>query len=296
MDVGALTDVGTDTPAHVTDGGVAPADAPSDVMDATVTATDASGPPTDGGGCSEPDAFNPPQNQFAPGTVTATILDLTGTPVLGLNALLCGIDLCAGPAVTDPTGALSTSMTFPIINPALQYGDSLTYPEWIVPVTTVNESLGTLHTTPFPTTGPTLTAGTAATSGPLTLILPSDDVISMDTLVYTTPAQQEFRAVTIPMALAAVDPSVGLEVIIGTTPQETLFCPPVQASIANTAAWPAGAAVDFYALGIDVTSFFAPYGGWAVISTGHVSADGSTVTTDPGAGLWVLTSLGVRQH
>ena len=284
VDVGV--DTGTDAGSSMDAAdGTSPSDAASD------TSTD-----LDAGSCAFPDAFAPTVNRFVPGTITATIDDLTGAPVAGFFAILCGTDLCAGSVTTNGTGALTTTQTFAVDNPALRFGDSLAYPEFILPVTTAGESLGTLHTAAFPTTGVAFMPGTSVASGPLTLTLAAGGTAEVDTLNYSTPSEQLFRAVDLPIGMAPVDATVGLEIVIGTTPLETLFCPPVQASVPNSGGWAAGTAVDFYALGTDVSSYFAPWAGWAVISTGHVSADGASIATDPGAGLSVLTNLGIRRH
>jgi hypothetical protein len=213
-------------------------------------------------------------------------------PAAGFFAILCGTDLCS--VTTNGASSSTTTQTFAVDNPALKFGDSLAYPRFILPVTAVGESLGTLHTAALPTTGVAFTPGTSMTSGTLTLA--SGGKAEVDTLGHFTPAEQLFRAVDVPIGMAPVDPSVGLEIVIGTTPLETLFCPPVQASVPNSGGWAAGTAVDFYALGTDVGSIFAPWAAWAVISTGHVSANGASVVTDAGAGLWLLTTLGIRRH
>ncbi|HEX7671984.1 MAG TPA: hypothetical protein VF395_20455, partial [Polyangiaceae bacterium] len=86
------------------------------------------------------------------------------------------------------------------------------------------------------------------------------------------------------------------EIIVGLTPTSTTFCPRAGLSVPNTPGWKAGAAVEFFLHGVEVTEEFAPYGGWAKVSSGTVSADGKTVDTDPDetSGLPILSVVGVR--
>ena len=58
--------------------------------------------------------------------------------------------------------------------------------------------------------------------------------------------------------------------------------------------WAAGAAVEFYIHGLDVGQEWAPYAGWAKVSDGKVSDDGTEVVTADGQGIPVLSTFGVR--
>jgi hypothetical protein len=62
----------------------------------------------------------------------------------------------------------------------------------------------------------------------------------------------------------------------------------------NTAGLPASSAVDFMVLGDDYFSTPPSVGLLSVQAAGHVSADGTTIQTDPGEGIVELTWLGVR--
>jgi hypothetical protein len=62
----------------------------------------------------------------------------------------------------------------------------------------------------------------------------------------------------------------------------------------NSAALPASSAVDFMVLGDDYSSLPPNVGLLAVAASGHVSADGQTIQTDPGEGISDITWLAVR--
>ena len=71
--------------------------------------------------------------------------------------------------------------------------------------------------------------------------------------------------------------------------------PAAAVTVPNSARWTAGATVEFYLLGTDVSQQWAPFAGWAKISDGQVSADGATVSTSADAGFPFLdAAFGVR--
>jgi hypothetical protein len=72
------------------------------------------------------------------------------------------------------------------------------------------------------------------------------------------------------------------------------MCPAAALSVPNSPGWKAGAHVELFLHGIDVAEEWAPYGGWAKVSDGSVSADGKTIATDPDGGLPALSVVGIR--
>jgi hypothetical protein len=91
-----------------------------------------------------------------------------------------------------------------------------------------------------------------------------------------------------------VDASLGFELVVALTPVGTELCPAVVLTLPNSPQWKAGSAVEIFLHGVDVAEAWAPYGGWAKVSDGAVSADGLTIETSPGAGLPALSAVGVR--
>ena len=140
-----------------------------------------------------------------------------------------------------------------------------------------------------------MSAGGSASSGPATLTFAANADIEIDTLDDSTASQQQFRAAELPVALADIDSSVGIERVIGLGPLGTTVCPPATLSVSNALNWAAGTQVDVYILGTDVGQLGAGYGKWAQISSGQVSADGTVIETGS-AGLPVLMTLGLKRH
>jgi hypothetical protein len=76
---------------------------------------------------------------------------------------------------------------------------------------------------------------------------------------------------------------------------DTFFCPAAMVTVPNTPGWAAGTAVEFYVHGLSVGQEHVPYGEWAKISDGAVSADGTTISTAAGGGLPVLSAFGIKK-
>ena len=66
-------------------------------------------------------------------------------------------------------------------------------------------------------------------------------------------------------------------------------------TVSNDTGWPAGTAVEFFVHGTDVGEYWAPWGGWAKVSDGQVSADGKTISTNGGGGVPELSAFGIRK-
>jgi hypothetical protein len=66
-------------------------------------------------------------------------------------------------------------------------------------------------------------------------------------------------------------------------------------TLKNSASLPASAPVELLVLGDDYSSTPPSVGILSVQATGHVSADGQTIQTDPGQGINELTWLAVRK-
>lgn len=233
--------------------------------------------------------------------LSATVVDLDGKPAPKVTAQACGVNICLN-GTTDTHGVIAIDEPTAIVRPAFKYGGGQNYAKFALPLGSapVDVELGDQRTAAFdaPELGAPMTPGIAATSHGVTLTLATGTTVTIDPFDYEAPDLKKFRAVEIPVdqAPAAVDPSLGLEIIVGLTPTSTTFCPRAALSVPNTPGWKAGAPVEFFLHGIEVTEEFAPYGGWAKVSSGTVSADGKTVDTDSDetAGLPILSVVGVR--
>jgi hypothetical protein len=100
--------------------------------------------------------------------------------------------------------------------------------------------------------------------------------------------------VPIAQAPAAVDASLGFEMVIATTPIETKFCPHAELDVPNLPAFAAGAEVEFWLHGDSLEREWAPYGGWAKVSSGSVSADGTRIVTRDGEGVPLLGVFAIK--
>lgn len=243
--------------------------------------------------------------------VTATILDLNAAPVSGLLTQVCGTDFCVN-GKTDDAGAVVTCQSGgqictpgispgqELTHPAFKYGAGLRYVKFAYPLPTGSTqfNLGTLTIVPLdpPGSGSPLTPGSTVSSNGVTLTLAEGTVVTIDELTYLAADEQQFRAVVFEPADApdAIDSSLNLELLVGTTPIETEFCPAAALSLPNSKGWAADSEVEFFLHGVSIEEEWAPYAGWAKVSDGKVSADGTTVTTNEGEGIPHLSVIGVR--
>jgi hypothetical protein len=145
--------------------------------------------------------------------------------------------------------------------------------------------------------GAPLVPGQGAVSNGITLTVSPEPVsIAPDLVDFGTPDLQKFRAVEVPIdeVPPAVDPSLSFGMVVALTPSTTVICPAAALSVPNSPGWKAGARVELFLHGIDVTEEWAPYGGWAKVSGGAVSTDGKMIVTDPEGGLPQLSVVGIR--
>jgi hypothetical protein len=270
-----------------------------------VTPPNDGGTPPDGGDSAPPPecAEGPGYGQATPKQfvqgIGATVVDLDGQPAAGELAQVCGTDLCIN-GTTDGYGSVAIPVNQELTKPAFKYGLGVAVAKFALLLSTEPEQdLGTIVTARFPDlgTGVKLEPGKSATSSGVTLELAPDAVIDLNLLDFRTDEEQSFRAVQIPagQAPAAVDPSLGLELVYATTPVETTFCPHASLTVPNSLAWEPGTPVEFFVHGIVIDEAWAPYGGWGKVSDGAVSADGASVVTDEAGGIPILSVIGIRR-
>jgi hypothetical protein len=231
-------------------------------------------------------------------TIDATLLDETDAPVADQLAYACGVDICPPPEKSGADGHVLLSIGNKMLKqPAFKYGDGLTYGRFAALLTQADTVFTKAYTPKLPATGSPLAAGKEATSGGVTITLQADTVIEHDVLAYDTCEAQAFRAAAIPAGKepAGLDPALGLEILYAVGPVDTFFCPSAMVTVPNTPGWAAGTAVEFYVHGLSVGQEHVPYGEWAKISDGAVSADGKTISTAAGGGLPVLSAFGVKK-
>jgi hypothetical protein len=256
-----------------------------------------SGSAADGAGSCHAPGYGGGEMAQTIASVSATITDVSGAPVAGMPVSVTGINISfPGTTAADGTVTVSVSASAGLKAPAFRYGDGLTYPRLLLPLTKPMPALPALVTAKLPVAGAALMPGTSATSGDLTLTIAADATVLIDALSFDTADKQALRAVTLPPdRLGDVTGGLGFDVVIAAGPAQTTFCPPAAASVPNALGWPAGTKVEFLILGGNVSQDWAPWAGWTKVSDGAVSEDGQTIATAPGGGLPVLDVIGIRQ-
>ncbi len=241
-------------------------------------------------------------------SLDAKILSPEGAPLDKFPVQLCGIDLCAN-GKTNASGQVtycSTPGVCPIgfknlteVRPAFKHGSGLTHARFAYSLPEGQDTfdLGEVVAVPIPPpgTGTVLEAGTTATSGQISLSVPQDALVEIDELSFETPEDRQFRARVVPTdeLPAAVDPALGLELVVALAPTEAHLCPAATLSVPNVSGFEAGAVLEVFLHGVSVEEHWAPYAGWAKITEARVSADGETLTTD--GGIHELSVVGFRR-
>jgi hypothetical protein len=247
----------------------------------------------------------------------ASVVDGDGQPAAEIQATVCGIDYCEygstnadGEVVVCKELVGCTAGIFPknplnnepvtFLKPAFKFAQGYSYVKWAVLLPEgTRHDLGEVTTGKFPalSTGVEMAPGGEAASNGVVIAIPEGASIKYDRITYENVEELAFRAVEIPTdrSLPAVDPALGFEILVGTTPVDTLFCPPARLSVPNSAGWPAGTEVEIFVHGVALEEEWAPYGGWGKVSGGAVSADGKAVVTHEAEGVPLLGAFGFRK-
>jgi len=210
---------------------------------------------------------------------------------------VCGLDICLSGSTNNAGKATVNGMGKSLKAPAFKYGDGVHYARLAIPLTQAITTFPSLSTAKLPSPGVAFAAGKDITSGEVTLSIAAGGAAIVDDLNFPDPADQTFRAAAIgpDKIKQALDPALGIEMVFGAGPIDTLLCPAAKVTVPNSLGWPAGTAVEFYLHGIDISQDWAPYAGWAKVSDGEVSADGKGISTSDGGGLPILSVFGVRK-
>jgi hypothetical protein len=267
--------------------------------------------PSPDGGKTNADSGAPPPVCSAPGYaksvapaafngLVATVLDENGDPIPNVSAQACGINLCINEK-TDAYGVARIDERQSLTMGAFKYGGGQKYARFALPLDLPAADaipLGEQRTVAFdpPSDGAPIEPGSAATSRSATLTLSSDATMTVDPFDFDTEDLQKFRAAEVPEAAwpAVVDRSLNFVLVVALTPSDAELCPAAKLTLANTPELSPGTRVEFFLHGTDIIERWAPYGGWAKVSDGEVSADGDVIETDPSGGIPVLSVVGVR--
>ena len=267
-------------------------DASSTTTSGTTTSSTGSGPECDGPG------YGGDHNPTQVDSVDATIKDVSGAALAAEGVQLCGLDICLF-GDTDANGHVFVPANKMMDTPAFKFGDGVTAARFaiLLPAGESAPVMSDLVAIRLPTEGVAMEAGKTVTSGPVSLTFDAVSSIEIDEINFPEPDQQLFRAAVAKAGEVAgsLDPALGLELVIGAGPFETVLCPAAKLSVDNIEGWTAGAAVEFYLHGVDVLQDWAPYGGWQKVSEGKVTDDGTKIETNDGEGLPVLSIIGIKR-
>jgi hypothetical protein len=150
------------------------------------------------------------------------------------------------------------------------------------------------------------TPGSSVTVGDLTLQIPDNTFFDLDVEDFGTATGRILRVASVPLASApSYATQANVDAIYAIAPSGAKARPDLNpgeqatlkmgVSLMNSAQLPASAAVDFMVLGDDYASTPPTVGILALAASGHVSADGKIIETDPGEGISELTWLAVRR-
>jgi hypothetical protein len=290
---------GTGSPANLAppDAGTPKVDA-ARVPDASVDvrdATDAKLVP-----CSEPPDQRPDGGSCVL-EAKGSVVDLAGNPLPKLVMTFCGAE-CYGTnsdstgSYLIPVGTFLDTQNFAIHadgrpNHAVDYL-RLTAGEPKVIVATMHLPTLPPSTVLLPPDG---APASTVTEGDLTLDVAAGTKFDLDIEDYGTTAGRTLRVAAVPLTSApAYATAAHVEAIYALAPSGATASIPMGVTLLNSAALPASAAVDVLALGDDYFSLPPNVGLLGVVASAHVSADATTIQTDPGQGITELTWLAVR--
>ncbi len=264
---------------------------PSGIGDPPAPTYDAKGCATPSDGTILPDAV-------CVRSLSATIVDDKAAPLSNFVTTACGDGCTFGR--TDATGRASMSVHRYMRKPAIMlHGHSVYASYYVLLAGDGDIDRGTLVTPMMPKDGVVIPPdGSAAdvTFGDVSFWIAAGTNVLIDDTELVEPTEQAFRALAVAPDKAPpfVDPTLHITTLYALTPFATKFDPGVKLNVANTAQLPKGAAVEFFIQGTDVKDKFGPFGIMSKAANGHVSDDGTKITTDEGESISELTWLGVR--
>jgi hypothetical protein len=267
-------------------------------------ATRATGGGADAGGlpsCS--DDAGAPDGATCVVEAKGTVTDLSGVPLPNIVMTLCGSQCYGIPSDDAGAYAIPVGTFLPTAEYAI-HADGR--PDHAVDYLrlTANEPpviTATMRLPTFPPSDVVLppdgAPASSVTVGDLTLVIAAGTTFNLDIEDYGTGnVGRTLRVAAVPPANApAYAKAASADTIYALAPSHCLPSIPMGVVLKNSAGLPASAAVDLLVLGDDYFSTPPSVGILSVQATGHVSADGMTIQTDPGQGIDELTWLAVRK-
>jgi hypothetical protein len=247
--------------------------------------------------------------------VTGALTDETGSPVTNAPVSVCG-DICYY-GQSDDSGNYDVSIGV-YINPAdyhlLVHARPLKAGFYYALPADAQDGIVDAKTSlvlTLPTDGPEIMvsgAGAPAqtlTSGDVTLDVPDGADVKLDVEDATLGADgKKFRALTVSDTDRDkfIDPTLGALALYALAPFEATFVEKgsktltkVGVSFTNTTGLAADTPVELLTMGSYYVDQPIEPGAFGPVATGHVSADGSTITLDAGEGIQYVTWLALRE-
>ena len=248
--------------------------------------------------CNDPD---PPAGSVCPVEVRGRVVDENDAPIDALVVSVCA-GLCFFGA-TDAQGTFSVTPDAHIVvdSYALELHGRPSRISYYTPLPAGGTALSYGTALPLPKLPASGTAivgdGTAQSvvGGDITLAIGAGTKALFNVEDFGIEHGHDLRVVSIanPASLPFVDAAHPPRALWALAPFETGFSAKVPVTLANTTALAAGTAVELKVMGGLVLDA-PPAGHLAHAAFGHVSADGKTITTDPGEGIVELTFVALE--
>jgi hypothetical protein len=235
-----------------------------------------------------------------PAQVHGQVVDENSQPVTALTVSVCADQCFFGMTGGDGKFTVVPDQHILLDNYALELHGRPDHVTYYTPLAPAN-GLQIDFTQPLllptlPVSGPELAAGGTFTSGDVSVTVPAGTMIIFDVEDFGVANGHQLRVLAISAALAGQLPFVGTpkpDALYACSPFEVSFSQKASLSIANPGL-PAGAAVEIQQLR-GLVNDGLPAGHWMHAASAHVSADGKSVTTDPGEGVTELTWLWLKK-
>jgi len=232
-----------------------------------------------------------------------TVEDLTGAPLDKLVMTFCG-GQCYG-TQSDPSGAYTIAPIGAYL-PTQDYAmhadgrpdHAVDYLRLTADEPSIIDVSMRLPTLPASTVllPPDGSPASSITVGDVTFLIADGTMFDLDIEDFGTGnAGRTLRVAAVPLASApSYAKAANVAAIYALAPSGAVPSVPMGVLLKNSAALPASSAVDLMVLGDDYSSTPPNVGILAVAASGHVSADGQTIQSDPGQGIGEITWLAVR--
>jgi hypothetical protein len=242
-------------------------------------------------------ACNDTNAGVCPVQVHGQVVDESGVPIPGLTMSVCADQCFFGTTGADGRFTVVPDQHIVLANYAVElHGrpDRATYYTPLAPANGLMVDFAAPLVLPLlPSSGPQVAAGSAVTSGDLTLSVPAGADVVFNVEDFGTPNGHQLRVLKADPAKLPFINTVP-DALYGCSPFEVSFSQKASLAFTNSAGLPAGAAVEIQSMR-GLVNGAPPAGRFVHAATAHVSADGTTIATDAGEGVTELTWLALKR-